>query len=209
MEAKRQGGHRSFFIEKPMTNTFTRKQLGLAVACAMAAALAASTLGCSPPQAVAAPAINDKIYTVTPASLIVRTGVLSGEVTDMKVTERVEEGSGRVTSPAKLTGKLVLRNTSADQSVRLVDAKILYIDTQGNPIKLEKDRTEPTIKVTPSYGSSDRLDPGQNTTQAVDVDFPVAALKAKNLKDIRVDLSYIPSQFKEEKLSFAVSIGGQ
>jgi hypothetical protein len=192
-----------------MTNSFTRKQLGLAVACALAAALAASTLGCSPQQAVAAAVINDKIYTVTPASLIVRTGVLSGEVTDMKVTERVEEGSGRVTSPAKLTGKLVLRNTSADQSVRLVDAKILYIDTQGNPIKLEKDRTEPTIKVTPSYGSSDRLDPGQNTTQAVDVDFPVAALKAKNLKDIRVDLSYIPSQFKEEKLSFAVSIGGQ
>jgi hypothetical protein len=152
---------------------------------------------------------NDKIYTVTPASLIVRTGVLSGEVTDMKVTERVEEGSGRVASPAKLSGKLVLRNTSADQSVRLVDAKILYIDTQGNPIKLEKDRTEPTIKVAPSYGSSDRLDPGQDTTQAIDVDFPVAALKAKKLKDIRVDLSYIPSQYKEEKLSFAVSIGGK
>jgi hypothetical protein len=192
-----------------MTNSFTRKQLGLAVACALAAALAASTLGCSPQQAVAAAVINDKIYTVTPASLIVRTGVLSGEVTDMKVTERVEEGSGRVASPAKLSGKLVLRNTSADQSVRLVDAKILYIDTQGNPIKLEKDRTEPTIKVAPSYGSSDRLDPGQDTTQAIDVDFPVAALNAKKLKDIRVDLSYIPSQYKEEKLSFAVSIGGK
>jgi len=192
-----------------MTNSFTRKQLGVAVTCALAVALAASTVGCSPKQAVAAAAINDKIYTVTPASLIVRTGVLSGEVTDMKVTERVEEGTGRVASPAKLTGKLVLRNTSADQSVRLVDAKILYIDTQGNPIKLEKDRTEPTLKVAPSYGSSDRLDPGQDTTQAIDVDFPVAALKAKKLKDIRVDLSYIPSQFKEEKLSFAVSIGGR
>ena len=193
-----------------MTNSFTRKQLGLAVTCALAAALTMSTLlGCSPPQAVAAPAINDKIYTVAPASLTVRAGVLTGVVTDMKVTERVEEGTGRVTSPAKLTGKLVLKNTSADQSVQLVDAKILYIDTQGNRIKLEKDRTEPTIKVAPSYGSSDRLDPGQDTTQLVDVDFPVAALKAKKLKDIRVDLSYIPSQFKEEKLSFAVSIGGQ
>jgi hypothetical protein len=209
MEAKRLGGHCSFLIEKPMTNSFTRKRLGLAVACALAAALAASTLGCSPQQAVAAAAINDKIYTVTPASLTMRAGVLSGEVTEMKVTERVEEGSGRVTSPAKLTGKLVLKNTSADQSVRLVDAKILYIDTHGNPIKLEKDRTEPSIKVAPSYGSSDRLDPGQNTTQAIDVDFPVAALKAKKLKDIRVDLSYIPSQYREEKLSFAVSIGGR
>jgi hypothetical protein len=34
-------------------------------------------------------------------------------------------------------------------------------------------------------------------------------MKAKNLKDIRLDLSYIPSQFKEEKLSLTVSIGGQ
>ncbi|HET7763944.1 MAG TPA: hypothetical protein VFK92_02530 [Burkholderiales bacterium] len=193
-----------------MTNSFTRKQVGLAVACALAAALTMSTLlGCSPPQAVAAPAINDKIYAVTPASLTVRAGVLSGAVTEMKVTERVEEGTGRVASPAKLTGKLVLKNTSADQSVRLVEAKILYIDAQGNPIKLEKDRTEPTIKVAPSYGASERLDPGQDATQAIDVDFPVAALKARKLKDIRVDLSYIPSQFKEEKLSFAVSIGGQ
>lgn len=192
-----------------MTNSFTRKQLGLAVACALAAALMASTLGCSPKQAVAAPAINDKIYSVTPASLTVRAGVLTGVVTDMKVTERVEEGTGRIASPAKLTGTLVLKNISTDQSVRLVDAKILYIDAQGNRIKLEKDRTEPTIKVAASYGSSDRLDPGQNTTQLVDVDFPVAALKAKKLKDIRVDLSYIPSQYKEEKLSFAVSIGGQ
>ena len=190
-----------------MTSSLNKKQIGLAVACALAAGLAASTVGCSPQQAVAAAVVNDKIYTVTPASLTVRSGVLSGEVTEMKVTERVEEGTGRVTSPARLTGKLVLKNTSADQSVRLVDAKILYIDTQGNPIKLEKDRTEPTIKVASSYGSADRLDPGQDTTQAVDVDFPAAALKAKKLKDIRLDLSYIPSQFKEEKLSFAVSIG--
>ena len=192
-----------------MTNSFTRKQVGLAVACALAAALAASTVGCSPQQAVAAAVIKDKIYTVTPASVKVQAGMLSGEVTEMKVTERVEEGSGRVASPAKLTGKLVLKNTSSDQTVRLIDAKIMYIDTRGNPIKLEKDRTEPTIKVASSYGSSDRLDPGEDTTQAVDVDFPVAALKAKNLKDIRLDLSYIPSQFKEERLSFAVSIGGQ
>ena len=192
-----------------MTNSFTKKQLGVAVTCALAAALTLSTLGCSPPQAVAAPAISDKVYTVTPASLTVRSGILSGEVTEMKVTERIEEATGRIASPAKLTGKLVLKNTSADQSVRLVDAKILYIDAQGNPIKLEKDRTEPTIKVAPSYGSSDRLDPGQDTSQTVDVDFPVAALKAKMLKDIRVDLSYIPSQYKEEKLSFAVSIGGK
>ena len=43
----------------------------------------------------------------------------------------------------------------------------------------------------------------------LDADFPVEALKAKALKEVRVALSFIPSQFKEETLNFNVSIGGQ
>ena len=171
------------------------------------AALAAMTLGCSKQPSAVEPVIIDKVYTVLPASVKVKAGIVTGEVTEMKVTERVEQGSGRVVSPAKLTGKLVLKNTSADQTVRLVGGKILYIDAQGQPIKLEENRTEPTVNVA-SYGP-DRLDPGQDATQTVDADFPVEALKAKKLKDIRLELSYIPSPFKEETLNFTVSIGGQ
>lgn len=192
-----------------MTNSFTRKQIGLAVAYALAAGLAATTLGCSPaPKAVAA-VINDKVYTVTPDSAKVTAGIVTGEITEMKVTERIEEGSGRIDTPAKLTGKLVLKNTSADQTVRLVGGKIVYIDAQGQPIKLEENRTPPTFKTASMQSSSDRLDPGQDATQAVDAEFPVEALKAKKLKEIRLELSYIPSPFKEQKLNFIVSIGGQ
>ena len=156
-----------------------------------------------------APVISDKVYTVTPDSVKVTAGIVTGELTEMKVTERIEEGSGRVASPAKLTGKLALKNLSADQTVRLIGGKILYIDAQGQPIMLEEKRTEPTIKVASSYGSTERLDPGQDATQSVEAEFPVAALKAKKLKEIRLELSYIPSPFKEEKLNFTVSIGGQ
>ena len=193
-----------------MMNSLTKKQIGMAVACALAALVIATTLGCAQKPAVVPAVINDKVFTVTPASVKAQAGFLTGEVTEMKVTERVEEGSGRVDSPPKLTGKLVLKNTSADQSIRLIGAKIVYIDAQGLPIKLEKDRTESSIKVaSSSYGSAnDRLNPGQDATESVDVDFPVAALKAKELKDIRLELSYIPSPFKQEKLSFGVSIGG-
>ncbi|MBI2750728.1 MAG: hypothetical protein HYX43_15770, partial [Burkholderiales bacterium] len=149
------------------------------------------------------------VYTVTPASVKAVAGIVTGEVMEMKVTERIEQGSGRIATPAKLTGKLILKNVSADQTVRLIGAKILYIDAQGQPIKLEDKRTEPTVKLASSYGSSERLDPGQDVTQDVDAEFPVEALKAKKLKEIRLELSYIPSPFKEEKLNFTVSIGGQ
>jgi hypothetical protein len=188
---------------------YTKKQTGLAVACALAAILTATTLGCSPAPSAVAAVINDKVYSVTPDSLKVTAGIVTGEITEMKVTERIEQGSGRVANPAKLSGKLALKNISADQTVRLVGGRIVYIDSKGQPIKLEDNRTEPTLKVASTYGAAERLDPGQDTTQNVDAEFPVEALKAKKLKEIRLELSYIPSPFKEEKLNFTVSIGGQ
>jgi hypothetical protein len=81
--------------------------------------------------------------------------------------------------------------------------KILYIDAQGQPIKLEE--TEPVIKFA-TYGS-ERLDPGQDATQSLDVEFPAEALKAKKLKEIRLELAYIPSPYREESSDFTVSIG--
>lgn len=188
-----------------MIHSFTTKQIGLAAACALAVAL---TAGCAPKSTTPAAAINDKVYTVTPDSVKAKAGIVTGEITEMKVIERVEEGSGRIAEPARLTGKLALKNVSADQTVRLIGGRILYIDAQGQPIKLEKDRTEPMIKIASGYGAAERLDPGQDATQSVDAEFPVEALKAKKLKEIRLELSYIPSPFKEEKLNFNVSIGG-
>ena len=168
-------------------------------------AMAVITAGCSQGPSGTAAVIEDKIYTVTPASVNVKAGIVTGEVTEMKVTERVEKGSGRVVSPAKLTGTLKLKNTSANQTVRLIAGKIQYIDAQGQPIKLEGTRTEPTLKFA-TYGS-ERLDPGQDATQSLDVEFPAEALKAKKLKEIRLELAYIPSPYREETVNFTVSIG--
>ncbi len=168
-------------------------------------AVAVMTVGCSQQGSGTGVVIEDKVYTVTPASVKVKAGIITGEVTELKVMERVEKGSDRVVSPAKLTGTLKLKNTSANQTVRLVTGKIQYIDVQGQPIKLEAARTDSTIKFA-TYGS-ERLDPGQDATQSLDVDFPAEALKAKKLKEIRLELAYIPSPFQEETINFTVSIG--
>ena len=170
--------------------------------------IVAANFGCAPPATGTPMVVEDKVYTVTPASVRVQAGIVTGEVTEMKVTERVEKGSGRVDSPAKLTGSLKLKNTSVDQTVRLIGGKIQYINARGQAIKLEESRTEPAIKFA-TYGSAERLDPGQDATQVLDVDFPAEALKAKELKEIRLELVYLPSPYKEEKVSFTVSIGGQ
>jgi hypothetical protein len=102
------------------------------------AAVAAMALGCAQQQSGPSVVIEDKVYAVTPDSMAVKAGIMTGQVTEMKVTERIEKGLGNVVSPAKLTAKVVLKNSSADQTVRLVTGKIQYIDAQGQPIKLEE-----------------------------------------------------------------------
>lgn len=172
---------------------------------ALVIAVAWMTLGPAQQPAATAAVIDDKTYTVTPAAMTVKAGIVTGEVAELKVTERVEQGSGRVVSPAKLTARLILKNSSADQTVRLVAGKIMYVDAQGQPIKLEDGRNEPTLRFETS--GSERLDPGQEASQSLDVEFPAEALKAQKLKQIRLEFAYIPSPYREQTVNFAVSIG--
>ena len=196
---------RKFFAtERPAQKKDAYWRWGLG---AMLVALVAwMTLGPVQQPAAVAAAIEEKTYAVTPAAVKMQAGLVTGEVTDMKIAERVEKGSDRIVTAAKLTGMLRLKNTSANQTVRLLEGRLLYIDAQGQPIKLENARTEPTFKFA-TYGSSERLDPGQEAIQPLDVEFPAEALKPKNLKEIRLEFAYIPSPYREETVNFAVSIG--
>ena len=172
---------------------------------AVVATVAWMTLGPVPQPAATGAGTEDKTYTVTPAAMHLKAGIVTGEVTELKVMERVEKGSDRVVTPAKLTATLRLKNTSADQTVRLVAGKILYIDVPGQPIAPGNARPDPALTFS-TYGN-ERLEPGQEATQSVDVEFPAEALKAKKLKEIRLALAYIPSPYREETVNFTVSIG--
>lgn len=150
-------------------------------------------------------AVTDKVYPVTPSSITVKTGMITGEVIELKVTERVEKGSERVVSPARLTGRLRLQNTSLNRTVRLVEGKLLFIDANGQRIKPDAAHADPLVTFT-AYGT-ERLDPGQDTSQNLDVEFPVEALQTNRLREIRLELAYTSSPFREETVNFMVSIG--
>lgn len=176
---------------------------------AIAAAVATALYGCTPPTTEKSAVIEDKTYVVAPDRIKLKTGILLGEVTGMTVVERVEQGTGRVDSAAKLKGKLKLTNGSTDQSVRLISGRILFVDEQGQPIKIDEARTEPKISFSGSYNSPDRLDPGQQTTQDVDVNFPAAALKGKKLAEIRLEIEYLPASYRRETAAFNVTVNSQ
>lgn len=193
------GGNSSLALPKDMS---VSKWIGLT---AGAAAVAALALGCAEQPSAAAVVIANKTHTVMRPSVAVTAAVITGEVTNMKVTERVRQGSDRAGATAKLTGTLTLRNTSADQTVRLVTGRLLYIDTRGQPISLDEARTEPTVRF-PTSGRN-RLDPGQEAIQFLAVEFPGEALRTQRLGEIRLELAYVPSPYRTKTVNVIVSIG--
>lgn len=176
----------------------------------MAAAVSAAALilGCSQQPAQKAAATEEKDFNLSPAAVTVQAGIVTGELTQMKVTEEVKKGSGEIVLPPQLSGTLKLKNTSTDQTVHLLGGKIRYLDAQGQPIKVADSGDTAAISFA-GYGSTDQLTPGQDTTQSVNVGFPAAALKAKDLKSISLELTYVPTPYKDETLNFKVAVSGQ
>src|SRR5262249_30099628 len=125
-----------------------------------------------------------------------------GTLKDLKVVERVEPGTDHVADPPTLRGTLTLKNTSEDQSAQLVAAKIEYLDSAGQVITPA--RSDTTVSLS-SY-QSERLDPGAETSRDVDVPFPSAALRAKSLAEVRVDVVYLPTPYRAESVKAAVRL---
>jgi hypothetical protein len=171
------------------------------------AVIAAALTACGQQeQQAGAPQVEEKTFALTPSTAAMKATFLTGELQDMKVTERVEKGTGKVVDPPKLWATLKLKNTSEDQAARLIVGKIEYADAEGKAIPLAEGRGDTSFKFY-SY-QTERLDPGMETTARVEVPFPAAALKDKKLQDIRLELTYIPTPFKEETVNIKVSLGG-
>ncbi len=116
----------------------------------------------------------------------------------------MEQGTGKVVDLPKLGATLKLKNTSENQAARPISGKIEYVDAEGRLIPLAEGRGETSFQF-PYY--QDRLDPGKEASLNIEVPFPAAALKEKKLRDIRLELAYIPTPYKEEVVSIPVSIG--
>ena len=181
------------------------KRITLSVTFATALALSAMLAGCATEQDVgASPRIVEKTFALTPDTLPLGVSFLKGELAGLKVVERINETTKEVVEQPKLRGTLKLRNTAPDQAVRLISAKIGYVDTDGKLIALAEGRQDTSFKLY-SY-QADRLDPGMGSSHDVDVPFPAAALAGKTLGDIRLEMTYLPTPYREEAVAVRVSL---
>jgi hypothetical protein len=171
----------------------------LAVAVGLAACTQQSTQNTGP-------VVEDLTFSLRPAALTTTAPFLSLHLDALKVTQRVEQGTDKVVDPPTLSATLKVRNTSEDHALRLIAGEIRYLDGDGKPIQLAAGREEPRFEFY-SY-SAERLDPGKEISRDVSLSFPAAALKDKTLREIRLQLDYIPIPYREETVKFPVALEG-
>jgi hypothetical protein len=178
----------------------TRRNTWTAVLVWTAAALA----GCSSQPSADTPRIEEKTFSLTPATIPVRVGILGGQLSGLSVVQRVNADTGEVIDAPQMRGTLKMRNNSSDESVRLLDGEIEYLDGSGGHIALAKTRSDTSFRF---YGySSERLDPGAEMSHSVDVPFPAAALANKALNQIRLNVTYLPAPYREESVEVPVTL---
>lgn len=149
----------------------------------------------------AAPQIDAKTILLKPHVTFVKASFLTGELQDMRVTERVEHGTGKMADTPVFRATLTITNDSEDQAARLLGGKIEYIDPEGK--RIPAPHTTFTFIGVPS----DRLDPGRRTSQVIEVPFPAAALKPNGLWQVSLELTYLPLPYREDTANIPVYLG--
>jgi hypothetical protein len=151
----------------------------------------------SPPQV--------KTIVLQPESVPVITGGLTGQLEQLRVTERVEPKTGKIQGGPDLKGVLQLSNTSTNLVIRPLAGSVEYVDGGGAGIPLAKDQGTAAFTIYIERPSG--LRPGEHTSQVVDVPFPADALKAHRLQDIRLHLTYLSTPYAKITINSPVVLG--
>ena len=164
---------------------------------------AAATLpGCSD-HLTDTPRIEEKTFSLKPATIPVQVGILNGQLSELSVVERVNAETGKVVYAPQMRGTLKLKNNSPGEAVRILTGRIEYLDAAGGRIALADSRGDASFRF---HSSADRLDPGAEMSQSVGVPFPAAALKDKTLKEIRLSVTYLPAPYREESVEVPFTV---
>jgi hypothetical protein len=183
------------------------RRLGFLVILGTVTMSGAGCTGGSGTAADTAPAVEERTFALKLTPTPLRVAFLTAELTDLSVVEGVRQGSGEVVEAPKLRGMLKVKNTSKDRTARLVGGTIEYLGAEGHPIALAPGRGD-TAFTFYTY-SGDRVDPGKDTSQTINVPFPAAAINGEKLAEVRLTLTYIPTPYRTEAATVSASLVAQ
>ena len=159
----------------------------------IATAIATITSACAPAPSASAAVSVDRIHAHVSDARGSAGAAITGEMTQLKITESAEPVIGHSSAHGTLSGWLVLRNVSAGQIVRVIGVNIRCIDFSDRPIGLGAGRSTAAMRVATTQLSFEPLGPGEAVAQIVHVEIP----NTKNLKEVRFKFSFAASPATE------------
>lgn len=149
-----------------------------------------------------APAWTERVIPLRPGITFVKASFLTGEIDGLRIVERVQPGTGKIIGEPRLEATLTVSNDSRDHAARLLGGKIEYIDGAGRSIPITGNSFVFTTV------ARDRLDPGKKVSQSIEIAAPPSALRPDGLREISLELIYLPIPYQTDTVNVPVYLGG-
>jgi hypothetical protein len=122
------------------------------------------------------------------------------ELSELQVVMLMDKASKEITETPSLRGRVKITNQSND-NLEIQGITLEYMDQAGQPIPFTSGE-----KISKATIVLQAIKPGEVTEGSIDATIPRMAIKEKALGKIEVNLVYVPTPLKRERLSFSQKV---
>ena len=162
--------------------------------------LAVVFLGCTKEQKSEAPKQEQIMKNLVPPKADVKGQNFLLELSELQIVMMVDKASKEITDTPSLKGRIKITNQSKD-NLEIQGITLEYLDQAGQPIPFTSGE-----KISKATIVLEAIKPGEITEGSIDATIPRKAVKEKALGKIEVNLVYVPTLLKRERLSFSQKI---
>ena len=156
--------------------------------------LAVGFLGCTTEKKSEAPKQEQVTKNLVPPKAEVKGQNFLLELSELQVVMMIDKASKEITETPSLKGHIKITNQSND-NLEIQGITLEYLDQAGKPIPFTSNE-----KISTATVMLRAIKPGEITEGSIDATIPKMAAKEKALGKIEVNLVYIPTLLKREKL---------
>jgi hypothetical protein len=162
--------------------------------------LAVGFLGCTTEKKSEAPQKEQVTKNLVPPKAEIKGQNFLLELSELQVVMLTDKASKEITETPSLKGRIKITNQSND-NLEIQGITLEYLDQAGKPIPFTSGE-----KISKATIVLQAIKPGETTEGSIDATIPRMAVKEKALGKIDVNLVYIPTLLKREKLSFSQKV---
>jgi hypothetical protein len=162
--------------------------------------LAVGFLGCTTEKKSEAPQKEQVTKSLVPPKAEVKGQNFLLELSELQVVMLTDRVSKEITETPNLKGRIKITNQSND-NLEIQGITLEYLDQAGQPIPFTSGE-----KISKATIMLQAIKPGETTEGSLDATIPRMAVKEKALGKIEINLVYVPTLLKRERLSLSQKI---